>query len=260
VRRRELITLVGGALVAWPLAGRAQHAEHPARIGFLPIGSPFNRYDQSRVDAFRQGLLDVGLVENRHVTVDIVWVDKEPEISRGITELLQRGTKVLVTVGSNASAAAKRQTSTIPIVFVSVGNPIGIGLVESLSHPGGNATGFSDVLSDLSGKYVDLAREMNQPQAAVDYLWHTGWSDGKQRFQDTERAARASGVELRSRGINDIAEVDDAIAALKTGGAVTIIIQPGPFTYQHRKRLIDTAMNYGVATIFAFSPAANDGA
>ena len=202
MQRREFITLIGGAAAAWPLVARAQQAENPVQIGFLPIGSPSNTFDQSLVEAFRLGLREVGLVENRHITIDIVWVSNEFEFSQAVSDLVQRGAKLLVTAGSSASAAAKRHTSTIPIVFVPVGNPVGIGLVESLSHPGGNATGFSDVLADLSGKYVQLATELGKPQAAIYYLWHTEWTDGQHRFQATERAAQSSGVELRSRGIS----------------------------------------------------------
>jgi putative tryptophan/tyrosine transport system substrate-binding protein len=208
MRRREFITLLGGA-ASWPLAVRAQQAENPIRIGFLPIGSSSNSFDQSLVEAFRQGLREVGLVENRHITIDIVWVSNESQFSQAVSELVQRGAKFLVTAGSSAAAAAKRHTSTIPIVFVPVGDPVGIGLVESLSHPGGNATGFSDVLADLSGKYVQFATELGKPQAAIYYLWHTEWPDGQHRLQLTERAAQSFGVELRSQGIRDIAESND---------------------------------------------------
>ncbi len=208
MRRREFVTLLGGAAAAWPVAARAQQAANPARIGFLPIGSPSNAYDQSNVEAFRQGLREVGLVENRDVTIDLVWVSNESEFPQAVSELVRRGAKLLVTAGSSAAAAAKHYTSTIPIVFVPVGNPVGIGLVESLSRPGGNATGFSDVLADLSSKYVDFAMQLGSPQAPIYYLWHTEWSDGLHRFQGTERAAKSSGVELRSRGIGDIAAVE----------------------------------------------------
>ena len=258
MQRREFITLIGGAGAAWPLVARAQQTENPVRIGFLPIGSPSNTFDQSLVEAFRQGLREVGLVENRHITIDIVWVSNESEFSQAVSDLVQRGAKLLVTAGSSASAAAKRHTSTIPIVFVPVGNPVGIGLVESLSHPGGNATGFSDVLADLSGKYVQLATELGKPHAAIYYLWHTEWTDGQHRFQATERAAQSSGVELRSRGIRDITEASDVLAAMKKGGALTLIVQPSPFTYRHRSLLIDSAINHGLGTILPWPVAARE--
>ena len=259
MQRREFISLLGGAAVAWPFAARAQ-AEKPIRIGFLPLGSPSNSYDQSLVEAFRRGLREVGLVESQDVMLDILWVSDIPGFSQAVSDLVQRGAKLLITAGSSASAAAKHHTSIIPIVFVSVGNPIGIGLVESLSRPGFNATGFSDVLADLSSKYVQFATELGKPQSAVDYLWYTEWPDGKNRLQATERAARSSGVELRSKGVRDISEVNNVLAEMKKGGALTLIAQPSPFTYLHRVRLIDSAMNHGLGTIFAWPVAAKEGA
>lgn len=259
MRRRELLLALGGA-AAWPLAAHAQHFSNPVRIGFLPIGSQSSTYDRSLVEAFRQGLRDVGLDEDRDVTFDVVWVSNEPDYARAVQDLIHRGAKILVPAGTSASLAAKRLTSTVPIIFITVGDPLGIGLVETLSRPGGNATGFSDILLDLSSKYVDMAAELAKPEAVVDYLWHTHWGNGLQRYQATERAARASHVELRARGIVEIAELGDALAAMKQRGAITLVIQPSPFTYRHRNRIIDSARNEGLATIFAWPIAAHEGA
>jgi putative ABC transport system substrate-binding protein len=101
---------------------------------------------------------------------------------------------------------------------------------------------------------------LDKPQATVNYLWYTEWADGQYRFQVTERAAQSLGVKLRSRGISDISEANDVMAAMKAGGAATIIIQSSPFTFRHRRRIIDSAMEHGLATIYAFPPAARDGA
>jgi putative ABC transport system substrate-binding protein len=260
MRRRDFFTLLGGAATAWPLAARAQHAENPIRIGFLPIGSPSNSYDRSLVEAFRRGLREVGVVENRHVVLDFVWIRNEPELPQAVSELIRRGVKLLIPVGTSASVATKQQVSTIPILFINVGNPVGVGLVESLSRPGGNVTGFSDMHADLSGKYVQFAIELGKPQGTVNYLWYTGWADGQYRLQVSERAAQSLGVKLRSRGISDIAEASDVLAAMTTDEAATVIIQSSPFTYRHRDRLISSAMNHRLATIYAFPPAARDGA
>ena len=260
IERREFITLLGGAAAAWPLAVRAQQVENPVRIGFLPIGSPSNTYDQSLVEAFRRGLHEVGVVENRHVVLDFLWIRDELELPQAVSELMQSGVKLLIPCGTSASVAAKQKVSTIPILFINVGNPVGVGLVESLSRPGGNVTGFSDMHADLSGKYVQFAIELGKPQGTVNYLWYTGWADGQYRLQVSERAAQSLGVKLRSRGISDIAEANDVLAAMKTDEAATVIIQSSPFTYRHRDRLISSAMNHGLAAIYAFPPAARDGA
>jgi hypothetical protein len=119
------------------------------------------------VEAFRQGLREVGLVENRHVVLDFVWIRNEPEIPQAVNELMQRGAKLLIPCGTSASVAAKQQVSTIPILFINVGNPIGVGLVESLARPGHNVTGFSDMHADLSGKYVQFAMSCVRRALAV---------------------------------------------------------------------------------------------
>src|SRR5262245_34051150 len=257
MRRREFITLLGSVAVGGTFAGLttadAQRADTPYRLGLVPIGSPSNRYDQSLVEAFLQGLRQVGLIENRHVTVDIVWVQDETEFPRVMSELVRRGAGLLIPAGTSAAVAAKRQTATIPIVFITVGDPIGVGLVESLSHPGSNATGFSDVLLDLSGKFVELAKQVGNGQYAR-------WANGPSRFQATERAAHSAGVGLRAQTIGDVAEARDIIATMKNDGALTLIIQPGPFMYRHRVQLIKSAIDQGVATIFGWPEAAREGA
>jgi len=256
MRRRAFITLLGGA-AAWPLAAHAQQIKGPAQLGFVPLGSPSNSYDRSLIEAFRRGLREVGLIENRNVVLDVVWAGNDPD--QAISEALRRGADVLIPCGSSASVAAKRQTSSIPIVFLSVGDPIAMGLVESLPHPGGNATGFSDILGELSGKLVDLASELIKPQTTVDYLWQTTWPDGQNRYQATEKAAQVAGMELRSKGIADIAELDSALTAMKQSGSTALIVQPCPLLYLQRERVIASTMKNGMGTIFGFPVAAREG-
>jgi len=256
MKRREFIALFSGMAAAWPLVARAQ-TKNPARIGFLPIGSPDNKYDQSLVEAFRQGLRQAGLIEGQDIVLDIVWSKGDPD--QAVAEVLQRGAKLLIPCGSSASVAAKRQTSTVPIVFLNVGDPIAMGLVETLAHPMRNATGFSDILADLSGKLVEIARELSKPPGTVDYFWHTAWPDGQNRYDSTKLAAQAVGSELRSKGITDINQIDDALAAMKQAGARIIIIQPSPFTYTQRESIIASAKKNELGTIFAFPVAAREG-
>jgi putative tryptophan/tyrosine transport system substrate-binding protein len=257
MRRRQFLGLLGGAAIASPLSAHAQRATSPTRIGMLPLGSPSSAYDQSLVAAFRQGLRQIGLIEDRDIVLEVVWIDGDPD--HAVAQLIQRGVDLLVPCGSSASVAVKRRTSTIPILFLSVGNPIAMGLVESLPRPGQNATGFADILADLGSKLVDVAREMNRPREIVDYLWHSGWPDGLYRYEATEQAALTAGVKLQSRAINDAAAIDEAIASLKVGGATTLIVQPSPLTYQRRLQIIETATKHKLATIWAFPPAAREG-
>jgi putative ABC transport system substrate-binding protein len=257
MKRREFITLIGSAAAAWPVAARAQQQKGPIRLGFVPIGSPENAYDLSLVEAFRQGLRQVGLVENQNIVLDVVWSGNDPD--HAVTEALRHGAELLITSGSSTSAAAQRQTSTTPIVFLNVGDPVAIGLVESLSRPGRNATGFSDILADLSGKLVDLARELDKMQTTVSYLWHTAWPDGQHRYVSTKEAAEKVGLELQSKGITNTAQLNDALIEIKQSGARVLIVQPSPFTYSERGQIIGAAIKYGLGTIFAFPVAAREG-
>ena len=257
MKRREFITLLGGA-AAWPLAVRAQQSERMRRIGMLPIGLPTNAYDRSLVEAFRQGLRQAGLVESRDIVLDVAWIDGDYD--RVVAQVMQRGAELLVPCGSAASVVVKRRTSAIPIIFVGVGDPIAMGLVDSLARPGQNATGFADILVDLSGKLVDIAREMNKPRAIVGYLWQSGWPDGRSRYEGTEQAALHAGIKLQARDVNDPTAIEDAIVALKNSGASTVIVQPAPLTYRHRTRIIETAMKQGVGTVWGFPVAAREGA
>lgn len=256
MRRRKFITLVGGVAVL-PLAALAQQNQNPVRLGLVPMGSPTNSYDLSLVEAFQQGLRQVGLVENKNIVLDVVWGGNDPD--QAVREVLQRGAEVLIPCGSSASAAAQRQTSTIPIVFLSVGDPVAIKLVESLSHPGRNATGFSDILADVSGKLVDLAKELDKTQTTVSYLWHTAWPDGQHRYASTKEAAEKAGLKVQAKGITNTAQLNDAFIEIKQSGARVLIVQPSPFTYTERGQIIGAAIKYGLGTIFAVPVAAREG-
>ena len=259
IHRRGFNILLASA-VTWPLITHAQQTNNPFRIGYVPLGLPTNAADQSFVAAFRNGLRDVGLIENRDVTIDITWVANESDYPQAVSDLLQRGAMLLVTGGSSATAAAQRHTSTIPIIFAPAGNPVGTKFVASLSHPGGNITGFSDVLANLSGKYVQFGIELGKAHAPIDYLWQTEWPDGKNRLDTSTRAAQSLGVELRARGFAHIDDAKDVLAAMKNAGAVAIVVQPSPLTNRYRGRLIEWGMAHGLGMIMAWPVAAREGA
>jgi putative ABC transport system substrate-binding protein len=256
LKRREFITLIGGTAALWSQAASAQ--QRPVRLGFIPLGSPSNAYDRSLVEAFQQGLHRAGLIENQNIVLDVIWSGDDPD--RAVGEALRRGAELLIPCGSGASVAAKRQTSSVPIIFVSVGDPIAMGLVETLSRSGQNATGFSDILAELSGKLVDVARELIKPHKTIHYLWHTAWPDGQNRYKATEQAVRAVGMELQARGIAEMSELDAAVAAIKMSGSPAFIVQPSPFTYGHRGAIIASGQKNGLGTIFAVPVAAREGA
>jgi len=257
MNRRELIRLFGGSALVWSAPAHAQFDKRPVKIGLVPLGSPNNTYDRSLVEAFRQGLRQVGLVENRDIVLDIAWTTGNPD--QTVSEILKRGADLLIPCGSSASVAARLHTTTIPIVFLSVGDPIAMGLVDSLAHPGRNATGFSDLLAELSGKLVDIARELNGPRDTLDYVWYPAWPDGQNRYDATERAASTGHLKLRSRAIANISELDDTLAAVKQTGARFVIVQPSPFTYTQRDKIIGSALKHDLGTVFGFPVAAREG-
>jgi putative ABC transport system substrate-binding protein len=160
MRRRDFIKVIAGSAIVWALAARAQQHKAPVRLGFFPNGSPSNAYDMSLIEAFQQGLRQVGLIEDRDVILDVVWVGNDPD--QAVAEELRQGAELLITSGSSVSVAAKRQTSTIPIVFLNVGDPIAMGLIESLSGPGQNATGFSDILGGVERKVCGPGQGVEQ--------------------------------------------------------------------------------------------------
>lgn len=256
VRKRDFLLLAAG-ITTWPFPVFAQ--VKPVRIGFVFFGTSSNTYDKSLVDVFRVGLREVGLIEEKDILLDVIWINGDPELA--VKEALTRGADILVSSGTSTSVAANAMAGTTPVVFISVGNPLGMGLVQSLARPGRNVTGFSDQLADIAGKLVEIAAELSSADSTViDYLWYTPWPDGYNRFEATQLAAQKARLDLRSRTIVNIEGVDDAVAGVKKDGARIVIVQPSPFTYTNRQRVIDIGFKHGVGTIFAFPVAATEGA
>jgi putative ABC transport system substrate-binding protein len=171
LHRREFITLLGSAAVAWPFAARAQQHKGPVRLGFFPFGLPANAYERSRVEAFQHGLHRVGLIENRDVVLDVVWQGDDPD--QAVTEGLRRGAELLIPCGSGASVAAQRRAPMIPIVFIQVGDPVAMGLAMRPVLATSWATSALNWWTSL---------ELPNPQGTVGYLWYTGWPDGENRY------------------------------------------------------------------------------
>jgi putative ABC transport system substrate-binding protein len=195
MKRRELILLLGGAATGWPVSLRAQQRAMPV-IGFLGSTSlgPYTPY----VAAFRQGLSDTGYVEGQNVTIEYCWAegsyDRLPVLA---ADLVSRKVDLIAASGGNVSAlAAKNATSTIPIVFASGGDPVGEGLVAGLARPGGNVTGVTFMIAELTPKRLELLSEL-VAQARVIALLTNPNSPGTERMiQDVQEAARARGLQL----------------------------------------------------------------
>ena len=195
LKRREFITLFGGA-AAWPLAARAQSAK-VARIGFLGLVSSSSH--ASRLAAFRAGLRDLGWVEDRNLVIEFRWAegnyDRLPALAE---ELLRLNVDVLVTHGAAGALAAKKATSTIPIVITAVGDMLALGLVSSLSRPGGNVTGLSLFTAELTAKRLELIKEAVPTVTRMAILLNPGNASTQFALSETEATAKAAGVELRA--------------------------------------------------------------
>jgi putative tryptophan/tyrosine transport system substrate-binding protein len=221
LRRRDFVTLLGGAAVAWPVAARAQSAK-VARIGFLGLVSSSSH--ASRVAAFRAGLRDLGWIEGRNLVIEFRWAegnyDRLPVLAE---ELLRLNVDVLVTHGAAGALAAKKATSTIPIVVTAVGDMLALGLVSSLSRPGGNVTGLSLFAAELTAKRLELIKEAVPSVTRVGILLNPGNASTQFVLSETEATAKATSVELRAfevRQPTDFAQVFAAIADQQVGAFV----------------------------------------
>jgi ABC-type uncharacterized transport system substrate-binding protein len=223
MRRREFITLLGGAATAWPLAARAQQSGKVWRIGVL---SPGMSGESPPLQAFRQGLRDLGYVEGHNLV--ILWKFGEDSIDRLkilADEIIGAGVDVIFAINTSAALAAKNATSTIPIVVTRVSDPIRTGLVASLSHPSGNVTGLTTISEELEGKRLELLREALPRLVRVAVLWNAANPGHAMNVQEMEVAAPKLGLQVFAIGIKRADELPNAIesAADVHAGALFVI-------------------------------------
>ena len=213
MRRREFVSLLGGA-AAWPLAARAQQAGQLATIGFLGTSTPSDL--NQRTLAFVQRLRELGWIEGRTIAIEYRWAEgRDRRFAEIAAELVRLKVAVIVTVGS-AVPAVKRATSVIPIVFAISGDPIGMGLVQSLAQPGGNVTGLSSQATDLAGKRVELLREVIPGLRRLAIIANVGYPAAALDMREVETATRVLGLEavkLEIQRAEDIAPGLDALRA-----------------------------------------------
>ena len=245
MRRREFITLLGGAAAAWSLAARAQQPTMPV-IGFLyhQSADPFAH----RLRAFRQGLKETGYVEGENVAVEYRWaenqIDRLPELA---AELVRRRVTVIVTPSTAATLAVKAATTTIPIVFAAAEDPVRFGLVASLSRPGGNLTGINFFSAELVAKRLELVRELVPRAARVAVLIDPSIVASSERAQkEVEAAARALGLQIQVLNATNSREIDAAFAALVRERADALFVSPGGLFNGRRVQLGTMAARHAV--------------
>ena len=250
-RRREFISLLGGAAVAWPLAGRAQQAAMPV-IGFLSSASP-DAFGYL-VAAFLRGLNDAGYIEGQNVVIEYRWAqfqyDRLPALA---TELVRRPVTVIVASGGVApTVAAKAATTTIPIVFTTGTDPVTAGLVASLNRPDGNVTGVSFFASSLGAKRLELLRELVPAAATVAMLVNPTNPTADLEVLDVQTAARALKVQLQLLTASTEREIDAAFANLIRQRIDAVLIQTDPLLLGFRAQLVALARRHAIPTIYQF--------
>jgi putative tryptophan/tyrosine transport system substrate-binding protein len=247
VRRREVIALLGGAVVGCPLAARGQQTATPL-AGFLTNRSPAE--SAHLVAAFRQGLSETGHVECKSIQIDFRFAEGQFARLPGLaTDLIERKPAVIVAVGPGA-LAVKAITSTIPIVFIFGGDPVDVGLVTSLNRPGGNVTGVGWFSTELAAKRLGLLHEL-VPNAAVFALVVNPRDSGAARqTTDVQTGVRTLGRELRILNASTEAEIDSAFAALVQQRANALIVAGDPFFTSRREQLVALAARHAIPAIY----------
>jgi len=249
VKRREFITLLGGAAATWPLATRAQQTM-PV-IGYLSARSPEDT--THLVAAFRRGLVEDGYVEGQNVAIQYRWalgqVDRLPALA---AELAGRSVAILVaTGGESAALAAKAATSTIPIVF-SMGDPVKAGLVASYNRPGGNATGINLLTQTLEPKRLGLLHELVPQAATIGFLLNPNFPSAEDQSKDMQEAARAIGLHIHVLRANTDREIEAAFETVAQDRIGALAVGASPFFDTRRNTLVALAARHAVPTMYHF--------
>jgi putative ABC transport system substrate-binding protein len=255
MRRREFITLIGGAAAAWPLAARAQQGAMPV-IGFLHSHLPDTGGDRLR--AFRQGLKETGYVEGQNVAVEYHSAGGDPDRLRSlVTDMIRR--RVAAIAGNTvAMQAAKSATTTIPIVFFTGGDPVEAGLVASLNRPGGNITGISFLGATLGAKRLELLRKL-VPNATTIGLLANPSPDAEWERRDVQAAAQAVGQQLIIVYASSDGDIERAFGAFVQRGAGAVFSSTGAFMINNRERIVALAAKHALPASYALREAVEAG-
>ena len=240
LRRRDFITLLGGAAAAWPLAARAQQAASTVRrIGFLLPGGARTTVVRGQLEAFRQGLNEYGWTEGQNINIEYRFAEGHEDALPGIAaELVRLRLDVIVAEGTAAIRAAKTVTQTIPIVMATSSDPVGTGLVASLNRPGGNVTGASLQTAELSGKRLQLLTEIVSGLAQVAVLSNPLNPSIAPSVEQTKAAAQSLGVELHVVEAQAPDKFESAFTAITSAHAGALIVLPDPLFYGQHPRIV----------------------
>jgi putative ABC transport system substrate-binding protein len=251
VRRRQLILGCGGAAIAWPIAGYSQQPEKVWRIGVL-TGSASNPQTEAWFAAFRQKLRELGRIDGGNIRIDLRWGSGDIDrIRADAAELVNSKPDVILCQGARVLKTFQAMTRDIPVVFVATSDPVAQGFVESFSHPGGNLTGFTQYEFSVTGKLMELLKEVAPGVARVALLFNSENTSAKGYLQVLESVAPKFGVILVPRVVRDAATIEDAISrlALEPNGA--LLLPPDATTRTYRNQIIALAERHGLPSVYS---------
>jgi putative ABC transport system substrate-binding protein len=250
MKRREFITLLGGA-AAWPLAARGQQGERMRRIGVLMHLAADDPEGQRRVAAFLQGLQEAGWVVGRNVDIDMRWAAGEADrFRRYAMEIVALTPDVILTSATPSIRAMQQATRTVPIVFVLVPDAVGTGIVDSLSRPGGNATGFTSTELGMPVKWLELLKEIAPKMTRAAVLRDAADATAIGQFGAVKGAAPSFGVEISPIGVGNAEEIERGITAFAREPNGGLIVLPVPTTVMHRTLIIMLAAQHRLPAVY----------
>jgi len=244
------LTLALGILLG-PLAAQAQQTGKPYRIGFL--GNSTAALEANLVGPFRAGLRDLGYVEGRNVLIEYRWTEgKYERFPALIGDLVALKVDVIVTAGTPATLAVKKATTSIPLVMVAVGDPVGTGIVPSLSRPGGNITGLTSISTEMDGKRLELLREVIPNVSHIAVLWNAASPLQVLAEKQTRAAAQVLRMNVLSLGVRTIEEIEGAFAAIVRERPGALLVLADRLFLHHRARIMDFAARHRLPGVHAY--------
>ena len=251
MRRREFISLIGGGAAAWPLAARAQQTERMRRIGVLMSTAADDPEGQARIAAFQQGLQQFGWTIGRNVRIDSRWPAGDAERTRRYAEeLVALAPDVVLATGSAAAAPLLQATRTVPVVFVIVPDPVGAGFVNSLARPGGNATGFIQFEYGISGKWLELLKQIAPGVRRAAILRDPAISAGIGQFGAIQAVAPSLGLETSPINVRAADEIERAIADFARSPNGGLIVTGSGLAIVHRHLIIALAAKHRLPAVY----------
>jgi putative ABC transport system substrate-binding protein len=253
MKRRELITLFGGAAAAWPFAPRAQQSKTLRRVAALMPYIANDPQVQNRNAAFLQGLQQLGWTIGQNVQIDYRWsAGNEDDTRKYAAELVALAPDVIFAMGSAAVGPLRRMTRTVPIVFVLVPDPVGAGFVDSLARPGGNVTGFTQFEYGIGAKWLEVLKEIAPSVKRAAVIRNADESSGIAQFAGIQGVAPALGVELSPIGVHDAREIERGVTAFARGSNSGLIVTSSSLAAVHREMIITLAARFRLPAVYSY--------